>query len=123
MSDVLDRIEEKGIAIGYQQGYRKGKIETLTELVSEGLLSVEDAVTKMLEADYDPEMVASMTELPIEKVLELGGLVVYNTIDDTRTSDFFTVRYVRADDPERLARKEKSDRALPELKERLGFGK
>lgn len=82
-----------------------------------------EIATRMLEADYEPEMVASITELPIEKVLEIAGLVVDNTMDDTRTSDFFTVRYVRADDPERLARIEKSDRALPELKERLGFGK
>lgn len=71
MCDVLDRIEEKGIAIGYQQGYRKGKIKTLTELVSEGLLSVEDAVTKMLEDGYKPEMVASLTELDLDKVEEL----------------------------------------------------
>lgn len=95
-----------------EKGYQQGKMQAAIEIA-----------TKMLQSDYDPEMVANMTELPIEKVLELGGLVVDNTIDDTRTSDFFTVRYVRADDPERLARIEKSDRALPELKERLGFGK
>lgn len=51
--------------------------------------------------------------------LEMAGLVVDNTMDDTRTSDFFTVRYVRADDPERLARIEKSDRVLGEVKRRL----
>lgn len=54
---------------------------------------------------------------------KIAGLVVDNTMDDTRTSDFFIVRYVRADDPERLARIEMSDRALAEVKERLGFGK
>lgn len=54
---------------------------------------------------------------------KIAGLVVDNTMDDTRTSDFFTVRYVRADDPERLATIERSDRALAEVKERLGFGK
>lgn len=68
-----------------------------------------EIATKMLEAGYEPETVASITELPIEKVLELAGLVVDITMDDTRTSDFLTVRYVRADDPERLARIEKSD--------------
>lgn len=68
-----------------------------------------EIATKMLEAGYEPETVASITELPIEKVLELAGLVVDITMDDTRTSDFFTVRYVRADDHERLARIEKSD--------------
>ena len=105
MCDLSQSVREKGIAIGYQQG----KIETISKLVAEGLISVDDAVT--------------LTGLSLDKVLELGGLVVDNTIDDTRTSDFFTVRYVRADDPERLARKEKADRALAEVMESLGFGK
>lgn len=32
-----------------------------------------EIATRMLEADYDPETVASITELPIEKGLELAS--------------------------------------------------
>lgn len=98
--------------------------DEIEEAIAESKMQVAiEIATKMLEAGYEPEMVASITEFPIEKVLEIAGLVVDNTMDYTRTSDFFTVRYVRADDPERLVRIEKSDRALAEIKERLGFGK
>lgn len=43
------------------------------EIEEARMKAVTEIATKMIEAGYDPGMVASITELPIEKVEELAG--------------------------------------------------
>ena len=56
MCEVLDRVEargiEKGIEKGIEQGIKRGTINTLTSLVKDGLLSLDEAA---IRADMSAE--------------------------------------------------------------------
>ena len=52
MCEVLDRVEARGIEKGIEQGIKRGTINTLTSLVKEGLLSLDEAA---IRADMSAE--------------------------------------------------------------------
>ena len=46
MCEVLDRVEAKGRADGLQKGRQEGVLITLTELVKDGILSINEAAAR-----------------------------------------------------------------------------
>ena len=47
MCEVLDRIEARGIEKGIEQGIKRGTLNTLISLVNDGILSIEEAATRV----------------------------------------------------------------------------
>ena len=47
MCEVLDRIEERGIAIGEARGRAEGAFQSLSELVKDNIISVKEAVKRL----------------------------------------------------------------------------
>ncbi len=47
MCEVLDKVENRGIQIGEKRGEKKGRIKTLYELVTDGILTLQQAADRM----------------------------------------------------------------------------
>lgn len=47
MCEALDKVENRGIQIGEKRGEKKGRIKTLYELVTDGILTLQQAADRM----------------------------------------------------------------------------
>ena len=47
MCEVLDKVENRGIQIGEKRGEKRGRIKTLYELVTDGILTLQQAAERM----------------------------------------------------------------------------
>ncbi len=69
MCEVVERIRNKGIAIGIEKGRREGLSAGLKEGAHNK--AVENARNFLIETDFPPEKIALCCSLSIEEVLQL----------------------------------------------------